>query len=120
MREDQEGAAFVSCVNLPAEENNLFIQALQELLDPIDNPRYLLIRRQNGLLHATDYFAVPSALSQNKGNVAIFERMWRERMGEVQVVYTRNQEGRRVLLRARKNASSAMRRKKSQRLSKWQ
>lgn len=120
VREDQEGAAFVSCVNLPAEENNLFIQALQELLDPIDSPRYLLIRRQNGLLHATDYFAVPSALSQNKGNVAIFERMWRERMGEVQVVYTRNQEGRRVLLRARKNASSAMRRKKSQRLSKWQ
>ena len=120
VREDKEGALFVSCANLPAEENNLFIQALQEFLDPIDNPRYLLVRRAKGMLHQTDYFAVPAAISQNKNNVGIFEQLWRERLGDGQVVYTRNQEGRRLLLKARKNAFSASKRKKSQRLSKWQ
>ena len=40
---DEKGELFVSCANLPADENNLFIQSLQEFLDPVENPRYLLV-----------------------------------------------------------------------------
>ena len=117
-----QGSVFVSCANLPAEENNLFIQALQELLDPIDNPRYLLIKRSKflGRVKQTDYFAVPAILSSNKKGVEIFQKLWEKYIGECEIVYTRNLEGRKVLLKARKNASSTMKRKRSKRLSKWQ
>ena len=46
---DDKGRYYVSCTNLPTEENNLFIQALQELLDPIENPRYLLVHHSKFL-----------------------------------------------------------------------
>ena len=117
-----QGSVFVSCSNLPAEENNLFIQALQELLDPIDNPRYLLIKHSKflGRVKQTDYFAVPSILSTKKKSVEIFQKLWKKYIGECEIVYTRNLDGRKVLLKARKNASSTMKRKRSKRLSKWQ
>lgn len=41
-------------------------------------------------------------------------------IGECEIVYTRNLEGRKVLLKARKDASSALKRDRSKRLSKWQ
>ena len=119
---ENSGSIFVSCANLPAEENNLFIQALQELLDPVENPRYLLIKHSKflGRVKQTDYFAVPAVLSTNKKSVEIFQKLWEKYIGECEIVYTRNLEGRKVLLKARKNASSAMKRKRSKRLSKWQ
>ena len=119
---EDHGSVFVSCANLPAEENNLFIQALQELLDPVENPRYLLIKRSNflGRIKQTDYFAVPAILSTNKKSVEVFQKLWEKHIGECEIVYTRNLEGRKVLLKARKNASSAMKRKRSKRRSKWQ
>ena len=119
---ENHGSVFVSCANLPAEENNMFIQALQELLDPIDNPRYLLIKHSKflGRVKQTDYFAVPAVLSTNKKSVEVFQKLWEKYIGECEIVYTRNLEGRKVLLKARKYASSAMKRKRSKRLSKWQ
>ena len=116
------GSIFVSCANLPAEENNLFIQALQEFLDPIDNPRYLLIKHSKflGRVRQTDYFAVPAILSSKKKSVEMFQKLWEKHIGECEIVYTRNLEGRKILLKARKNASSDMKRERSKRLSKWQ
>lgn len=119
---ENSGSIFVSCANLPAEENNLFVQALQEFLDPIDNPRYLIIKHSKflGRVRQTDYFAVPAILSSKKKSVEIFQKLWEKYIGECEIVYTRNLEGRKILLKARKNASSAMKRKRSKRLSKWQ
>ena len=119
---EDHGSVFVSCNNLPAEENNLFIQALQELLDPVDNPRYLLVKHSKflGRVKQTDYFAVPAILSANKKSVEIFQKLWEKYIGECEIVYTRNLEGRKLLLKARKDASSALKRERSKRLSKWQ
>lgn len=119
---EDHGSVFVSCANLPAEENNMFIQALQELLDPVENPRYLLIKHSKflGRVKQTDYFAVPAILSMNKKSVEVFQKLWEKYIGECEIVYTRNHEGRKVLLKARKDAFSAMKRKRSKRLSKWQ
>ncbi len=116
------GPLFVSCTNLPAEENNQFIQALQEFLDPIENPRYILIRHSKfmGRVKQTDYFSVPAQLSANKKSTDMFKELWEKHIGKCEIVYTRNVEGRKVLLKARKDASSALKRKKSKRLSKWQ
>lgn len=119
---EDKGMLFVSCSNLPAEENNLFIQALQEFLDPVDNPRYLLVKHSKfmGRIKQTDYFSIPAVLSTNKKNVDLFKQLWKKYIGDCEIIYTRNPEGRKVLLKARKDASSAVKRDKSKRLSKWQ
>ena len=119
---DEKGELFVSCANLPADENNLFIQSLQEFLDPVENPRYLLVRRSRFLkwIKQTDYFAIPSAISPNKKGVEIFKGLWKLYIGDCDIIYTRSAEGRRVLLKARKYAFSAINKKASKRLSKWQ
>lgn len=113
---------FVSCKNLPVEENNLLIKCLQEFLDPIDNPRYILIKKNSvlGAFGQVDYFALPAIFSARKKDVEIFEQLWKKYIGNCEIVYTRNLEGRKLLLKARKNAFSASKREKSKRLSKWQ
>lgn len=117
-----DGPIYVSCVNLPAEENNIFIKSLQEFLDPVENPRYILIKHEKFMNHIkqTDYFSVPAIISPNKDSVDIFKSLWEKYIGECQIVYTRNIEGRKVLLKARKDAFSASKRTKSKKLSKWQ
>lgn len=119
---ETKGEIFVSCANLPADENNLFIQSLQEFLDPVESPRYLLVKRSHTLkkFNQTDYFAIPSAVSPNKNAVETFKGLWKLYIGNCDIVYTRSAEGRRVLLKARKYAFSAIKRKLSKRLSKWQ
>lgn len=118
----EDGGIFVSCTNLPTEENNLFIKSLQEFLDPVENPRYIFIKHDTFLnfIKQTDYFSLPAILSQNKDCVNIFKELWEEYIGKCDIVYTRNLEGRKVLLKARKDAFSSSKRPKSKRLSKWQ
>lgn len=120
--ENVKGEVFIRCTNLPAEENNLFMRCLQEFLDPIDNPRYLLVKRDlfRKFVKQKDYFAIPALLSANKESVHTFKMLWERYIGPCDVVYTRNLEGRKVLLRARRDASSASKRPFSKRLSKWQ
>ena len=122
VQETLEGI-YVSCKNLPTEENNLFIKCIQEFLNPIENPRYLLIRtnRLGKVINQTDYFSIPAILSNNKKCVDIFAKLWEKYIGgSYKIVYTRNLEGRMTLLQARKNSFSATKRPKSKRLSKWQ
>ena len=38
------GYVYCAADNLSAEENKLFISSLREFLDPVENPRYILIR----------------------------------------------------------------------------
>lgn len=115
-------SVYLSCDNLSTEENNLLINSMREFLDPIDNPRYLLVRREKfmNIIRQTDYFAIPSVLSTKKRDVDLFAQLWRRYIGPCEVVYTRNVEGRKLLLKARKIAFSACKRAKTKKLSKWQ
>ncbi len=118
--QDEEGV-YVSCANLPTEENNLFIKCMREFLDPVENPRYLFVRHGNLLgQKQTDYFSIPAILSNNKNDVNVFKSLWEKYIGECEIIYTRNTQGRITLLSARKDAFSNMNRPKSKRLSKWQ
>ena len=120
VNQDEDGV-YVSCANLPTEENNLFIKCLREFLDPVENPRYLFIRHGSFLgQRQTDYFSIPAILSNNRKDVDIFKALWKKYIGECEIIYTRNTQGRITLLNARKNAFSNMNRPKSKRLSKWQ
>lgn len=115
---DETESLFITCNCLNAEENNLFVKTLSEFLDPIENPRYVLIYKQK--TGATDYFAIPSVFSTSK-TVKIFKEYWKKYMNvPCDIVYTRTVEGRKLLLKARRTAFSAQARKKSKKITKWQ
>ncbi|WGH76416.1 DEAD/DEAH box helicase family protein [Tenacibaculum tangerinum] len=84
-------------------ESSLFIKALNELLQPIDNPKYLLIksnwfRRKLKLHH---FFPVPEIFGVRKKECQVFHSNWNKYLGSSKLVYTRTIEGRKLLLKAR-------------------
>ena len=82
-------------------ENNLYIKCMQEIYKRVDNPRYLIIV---GNRYRLSYFNVPSLFSVNKTNAELFFKYWKKYVGNGTLVYTRNAEGRKVLLNARKGS----------------
>jgi Type III restriction enzyme, res subunit len=89
--------------NLDTHSAQLYLNALQELLNPIENPRYLLALKytfdpQVPLLY---YFPVPTCLGKKKKDAELFQDIWAEKMGPTRLVFTRTVEGRLELLKAR-------------------
>ncbi|WP_420139462.1 DEAD/DEAH box helicase family protein [Sphingomonas sp.] len=101
-------------------EERLFLDALGELLGPIQNPRYLLVRtggRWGG--RQTDFHAVPALLGARKEVADHFLAQWRRRIGTSQLIFARSAEGRRALLRARVQSFAAAMQRPFQRRSVW-
>lgn len=89
--------------NLDTHSAQLYLNALQELLNPIENPRYLLALKytfdpQMPLLY---YFPVPTCLGKKKRDAELFQDIWAEKMGPTRLVFTRTVDGRLELLKAR-------------------
>jgi superfamily II DNA or RNA helicase len=102
---------------VPAAESALFAEALDEVLSPLSQPRYViprlilappagraagarlaLRRLVTGHVPATVvYHAVPTALSGNKKLATAFERAWNDRVGPGAVVYAGSPEGTGIL-----------------------
>ncbi|GAA0492509.1 hypothetical protein GCM10008986_18580 [Salinibacillus aidingensis] len=101
-------------------EQKLFLQSVQELVDPIDNPRYI-IHRTSGkrfwIRH--DYHAVPEEIGRKKEYAQKLLEQWKKRIGEAELIYTRTPEGRKILLKARMRAMSGQFVKRSERKSVW-
>lgn len=90
-------------------EKSLYIQCLEEILNPIENPRYILIRESEIFYFKkqSDYHNVPEVFARNKKFAEKFAHDWFQHVGDCTLVYTRNPEGRKVLLKARWEALSA-------------
>ncbi len=90
-------------------EEAAFLGAIQELLAPIQNPRYLIWRKTNvmDLISQNDFYAVPSLVGRKKKFAEIYASKWSQKLGKCQLIFTRNIEGRKHLLHARMNALSA-------------
>ena len=112
---------YISAGTLSQRDNNIFIQSLSEFLNPIENPRYLLIRKNPILrfLKQIDYYAIPSIIGLNKKNVLIFKEIWKRRIGYCNIVYTRTETGRKVLLKARMKAYSNIQ-KQTKKSNRWE
>jgi superfamily II DNA or RNA helicase len=121
---DDDDYGFVYCrlEGGTSREKSVYLRALQEILDPIENPRYLLVRKTSlwTFLTRKDYHEVPSVIGQKKAYAEFFAAMWSRYVGKMELVYTRNREGRITLLRARNHSLSAAFRPKSERVTKWQ
>jgi superfamily II DNA or RNA helicase len=102
-------------------ERSIFLDALQEVLGPIENPRYVLVRKSLlGWFVRKDYHAVPAVLGRNKDLAEYFRKMWARHVGSVDLVYTRTPEGRRLLLKARTHSLSRSFQSRAERLKSWQ
>ncbi|MFI3202315.1 MAG: hypothetical protein R3Y54_12495, partial [Eubacteriales bacterium] len=78
----------------------LFAQCMFEIFTDIDNQRYILYapgRKQK----SDGYFPVPEVFSKRKEDAELFAYCMKKYIGNYQVVYTRNPEGRKILLKGR-------------------
>jgi superfamily II DNA or RNA helicase/UPF0716 family protein affecting phage T7 exclusion len=116
----ESGEVVVTLHGASFRDQSLFANALAELLGPIANPRYLLIRRGRFLWRRrVDYHAVPRLLGVKKELAAALHTAWRRRVGPVTLLYTRNADGRRDLLKARLRAFSAAFATRAERSDRW-
>ncbi|TFI57368.1 hypothetical protein E2493_15395 [Sphingomonas parva] len=84
------------------------IEAIAEILGPVRNPRYLLVRTSwLGQRRRVDYHAVPSAIARRREWAEHFHQAWQRRVGTSRLVFTRTAEGRLLLLRARARSFAA-------------
>lgn len=101
-------------------ERSVFSDAMAELLEPIENPRYLITRRGYGLWNRrVDYHAVPTLLAAKKHRAEVFVKRWRKRIGPTELIYTRNREGRIALLKARGRSLSGQFADRTLRRDRW-
>lgn len=113
------GGVACSLAGATMHEKSLFLEALQELLGQIENPRYLLIRKSRPSRWTQRSFnAVPTVLGRNRQTADDLLALWRKYVGPADLVYTRTPEGRRTLLKARAAAMSA-RLQPATRLKSW-
>lgn len=113
---------FVSCSLSGATtyEKSLFLDALQEILDPIANPRYLLMRMSFFYgLRRKDYHAVPALLGKRKETAEFFADRWKRYLGSSHLIYTRSVEGRQALVKARNASMASSFQKRSERRNAW-
>lgn len=83
-------------------EQNLFNTAIKELLSPIKNPKYLIIKKN--IFNRYDYrysFACPSAFSTKASDVDIFRNNLKKSLGALDVKYAYNEKGRALLVKCR-------------------
>lgn len=96
------------------------MQAIAEILGPVQNPRYLLVRRSwIGPRRRVDYHAVPALLAARKEFAEQFASLWVKRVGYSDLVFVRTAEGRRLLLRARAASFAAGFQRSVDRRSVW-
>ena len=95
--------------------------ALQQVLEPVDNPRYLMVRESRlGPVRRVDYHAVPDLIGQNKKFASHFAHRWNRYVGPSTLVYTRTADGRLTLLQARTKALSSAFQKRTDRVNVWE
>ena len=95
----------VELLNASVHDQNVFHGAIKELLSPIENPRYLLIPRGAfGRLRYRHALACPEILGRKNEYAECIAKELKRSMGKIETVYTRSEEGRKLILKCRKKA----------------
>ncbi len=87
-------------------ENNLFIQGVKDVYSKIVDTRYIICVQKKNNIHKDSYFNVPSIFDTDKNEASIFYNEWKKHVCKGTLIYTRSKEGRKLLLKARKNSMS--------------
>nr|WP_294946747.1 DEAD/DEAH box helicase family protein [uncultured Mucilaginibacter sp.] len=102
-------------------ESSAFINMLQEIIAPIDNPKYVIVRKSllARFIKQKDFHAVPEYIARNKDFATYFARQWEKHVGTCELIYTRTVEGRKMLVKSRLASLASEFIPKNQRISKW-
>lgn len=99
---------YASLTNATMHEKYVFAEAMREMLFPIDNPRYILIKSYGfaklTILKYSHCYACPSVIATKKENVEILASYLKRTTGKFALFYTRNELGRKRLLKCRKRS----------------
>jgi len=119
---DHYGAIYCHLEGGTTYEKSTFIKSLQETIGPVENPRYIIIRKALFLqvLSQKDYHSVPELIGRKKEYATFFERQWRALVGKCELIYTRTIEGRKILLKSRMGSLASEFEDKTERINKWQ
>ena len=106
---DGLGMYIYSCLtNATLHEKYVFAEAMRELLSAIDNPRYVLVKSYSILFFPikkySHSYACPSVIAAKKEYAEIFAEYLKKSTGSFSLLYTRNEEGRKELLKCRKRS----------------
>lgn len=102
-----EGSVYCSLRHCSSYEQNQFLKAMEEIVEHIQKPRYILSRENRFPFKTLDYHAVPSIFAVNKEKTILFHKHWQRVMGKSKIYYTRNKEGRKILVKARTSSLSS-------------
>ena len=83
-----------------SRDKTLFTQCIKEFFGEINNQRYLLVR-SGKLKGQCDFYAVPECFAKRKEDATKFYECVKPYMGKYDLVYTRSEKGRKVLIEAR-------------------
>lgn len=88
-----------------SRDKQLFTQCIQEFFAELDNQRYILVK--NGNHDSLDgFYCVPECFAKKKEDAEHFSAFLRPYIGNYELVYTRNERGRELLLEGRLKALS--------------
>ena len=108
IRTSLDGRKDIVLTGVSHATERLVMQAIAEILGPVQNPRYLLVRSSwMGPRKRIDFHAVPTVLGARKEHAERFAALWESRVGSSKLVFTRTAEGRRLLLKARARSFAA-------------
>ena len=91
--------------NATIYDQNVFNTAIKEMFSPIDNPRYIIIKKN--IFDKYKYklsFACPTIIGKKKEYVDILVKNLKSSCGKFDAVYTHRENGREFILRCRQNS----------------
>ena len=98
-REEEQDACYACLQGGTEREKHIFADALAEFLGGVEDPRYLLRMSDPGP-EDRFFYAVPEVFGGNREDARLFADLMASCIGECDLIFTRNQEGRRALLEA--------------------
>ncbi len=118
---DPQGAVFCHLEGGTTFERSSFIHALLEVVSPIDNPRYVIIRKGwfMSFIKQVDYHTVPELIGRNKAAAVYFKDEWTRLVGPCDLVFARSVEGRKILLKSRIKSLAAQFENNIERINEW-
>jgi len=114
------GSAIVLFEGLSRPSELAAMEALAEVLGPVGNPRYLLVRTASRWIgRSTDYHTVPTIIGRRKESAEAFAKHWNQLVGPSTLIFSRSKEGRLHLLKARSRSLAAGFQRRVERRSSW-
>lgn len=118
---DRSGSVYCHLEGGTTYDKSIFINALQELIAPINNPRYVIVRKNKFafFVKQEDYHAVPELLASKKEFAEYFSNQWEAHVGNCDLIFTRTIPGRKLILKARAKSLAAQLDENVLQVSKW-